>query len=229
MILGQAFEAFIQASPISVMMRGILENTFDSKRIDDVFEQTAESQYTRVLPFSTIAALMSEVVFNISPSIGASIQANSQMIEVSRKSVYNKLNGVEPQVSAALVDDVVTCCVPIINELSATLPKLLEGYRVLILDGNHLSATERRIKELSQIADAPLPGKALVVLDPQLKLATRVIPCEDGHAQERSLLEHVLPDVQPGDLFLADRNFCTLGFLSGIDQRCGKFLIRPCG
>ena len=27
MILGQAFEAFIQASPISVMMRGIVENT----------------------------------------------------------------------------------------------------------------------------------------------------------------------------------------------------------
>ena len=152
MILGQAFEAFIEASPISVMMRGIVENTFDSKRIDYVFEQTAESQYTRVLPFSTIAALMSEVVFNISPSIGASIQANSETIEVSRKSVYNKLNGVEPQVSAALVDDIATCCVPIIDELDATLPQFLEGYRVKILDGNHFSATERRIKELSQIA-----------------------------------------------------------------------------
>ncbi len=51
MILGEAFEAFVQASPISVMMRAIVENTFNSKRIDETFEQTAESQYTRILPF----------------------------------------------------------------------------------------------------------------------------------------------------------------------------------
>ena len=67
------------------------------------------------------------------------------------------------------------------------LPPLLEGYRVKILDGNHFLATEHRLKELCLVADAPLPGKALVILDPQLCLATKVIPCEDGHAQERAL------------------------------------------
>ena len=76
------------------------------------------------------------------------------------------------------------------------------------------------------IGDAPLPGKALVVLDPVLKLATHVFPCEDGHAQERSLLSHVLPCVEKDDLWIADRNFCTLGFLFGIKSNGGKFLIR---
>ena len=229
MILGSSFEAFVKESPISVMMRGIVENTFDAQRIDELFEQTAESQYTRYLPFSTVADLMSEVVFNISPSIGAAYQANSEMICVSRKSVYNKLNGVEPQVSQGLVHDTVKRFTPVVDELEATLAPLLAGYRVKILDGNHFSSTEHRLEVLRSINDGPLPGQALVVLDPQLQLATKVVPCEDGHAQERSLLDHILPDVEPGDLWISDRNFCTLRFIFGIDSRGGKFLIRQHG
>ena len=59
---------------------------------------------------------------------------------------------------------------------------------------------------------AALPGQSLVVLDPELMLMIDVLPCEDGHAQERSLLEEILPMVQPGDLWIDDRNFCTTGF-----------------
>jgi hypothetical protein len=66
-------------------------------------------------------------------------------------------------------------------------------------------------------------------MDPQLKLATHVFPCEDGHAQERSLFDQVLPCVEQGDLWIADRNFCTLGFLFGIRSRGAKFLIRQHG
>ena len=55
MILGEPFAAFIQAAPISVMMQAILENTFNPERIDEIFEHEAESQYTRILSFSTVA------------------------------------------------------------------------------------------------------------------------------------------------------------------------------
>jgi IS4 transposase len=226
MLLGKPFTQFVEESPVSVMMRGIVEYAFDADRLDTIFEGNATVQYTRELHFSTVADLMSEVVFNISPSIGAAYQANIDEMPVSRKSVYNKLNGIEPQISAALVEDSAVRFVPVIEQLRATLPPLLRGYRTKILDGNHFSATEHRIEELRTIGDAPLPGKALVVLDPQLKLATHVIPCEDGHAQERSLLDKVLNYVEHGDLWMADRNFCTLGFLFSIRSRRGKFLIR---
>jgi hypothetical protein len=78
MLLGKVFAQFVEESPISVMMRGIVEFAFDAKRLDDLFEDTAEAQYTRTLRFSTVSGLMSEVVFNISPSIGAAYQANIQ-------------------------------------------------------------------------------------------------------------------------------------------------------
>jgi hypothetical protein len=93
---------------------------------------------------------------------------------------------------------------------------VLEGYRVKILDGNHLAATERRLAVLRSINSAPLPGHALVILDPALMLAIDVFACEDGHAQERTLLSRVLATVVSGDLWMADRNFCTLGFLFGL-------------
>jgi hypothetical protein len=229
MILGEPFEAFVKAAPVSVMMRAIIENTFDSQRIDAIFSQTAESQYTRLLPFSTVADLLSEVVFSISPSVGAAQRANAEAISVSRKSVYNKLNGVEPNVSAALVHDTVARLAPVIDAPDALPPPLLEGYRIRILDGNPFDATQHRFHELRQVADAPLPGKALVVLDPQRMLATYVVPFSDGHAQERALLDQILPLVREGELWIGDRNESTMPFLFGIAERGGQFLLRQHG
>jgi hypothetical protein len=103
---------------------------------------------------------------------------------------------------------------------------LLAGYRVKILDGNHLAATEHRIAETRTLNSAPLPGQALVVLDPQLRLVLDVIPCEDAHAQERSLLDEVLPSFETGDLVIADRNFCCTRFVFGLRARQAAFLIR---
>ena len=71
-----------------------------------------------------------------------------------------------------------------------------------------------------------MPGQSLVVLDPELRLVVDVIPCEDGHAQERSLTGAILASVRPGDLWIADRNFCTTQLLYGIAGRGASFIIR---
>ena len=76
------------------------------------------------------------------------------------------------------------------------------------------------------IGGGPLPGHALAVLEPDRMLVVDVFPCEDGHAQERSLLSQVLPTVEAGDLWIADRNFCTTGFLFGIAVQDAAFIIR---
>ncbi len=57
-------------------------------------------------------------------------------------------------------------------------------------------------------------------------MVTDVVPCEDGHAQERALLGEVLPLVQANDVWVADRNFCTADFLFGIRARQAFFVIR---
>ncbi len=57
------------------------------------------------------------------------------------------------------------------------------------------------------------------VFDPQLGLVTDVFPCEDGHAQERAMLGPVLESVGEGELWIEDRNFCTVGWLGGVVLR----------
>ena len=57
-------------------------------------------------------------------------------------------------------------------------------------------------------------------------LAIDLFPCEDGHAQERSLFSHVLSTVEANDLWLADRNFCVLYFLWTIAKKQAAFVIR---
>lgn len=108
------------------------------------------------------------------------------------------------------------------EQRSASLP----GYRIKLLDGNCIEKSQHRIKELRSVAAGPLPGKSLVVYDPRLRLPIDVFPCEDGHAQERSLLSAVLQTVMSKDVWAADRNFCILDFTCGIASKGAFFVIR---
>ncbi|MCP4116962.1 MAG: transposase [Desulfobacteraceae bacterium] len=95
-----------------------------------------------------------------------------------------------------------------------------------LLDGNCIEKTHHRIKELRDLAAGPLPGKSLVVYDPCLRLPIDVFPCEDGHAQERSLLNQVLLTIEKKDAWIADRIFCTVEFTCGIDSKDAFCVIR---
>ena len=229
MLLAKVFEPFIENRPVCVMARGILERLLDPQRVDQVFADHAQRQYTRDLLFSSLVQLMAEVVLKVQPSVHAAWQAREDEIGVSDTALYNKLARVETGISAALVRDSAEQAAASIDALQAPLAPWLKGYRCRVLDGNHLSATEHRLEELRTTWAAPLPGKILVVLDQERLLAEDVFLTEDGHAQERSLISEVLAVVRPKDLWIADRNFCTYGFLFGITDRGGCFLIRQHG
>jgi IS4 transposase len=230
MLLANIFAPFMIKRPMCVMARGILERMFDPEHLNRLFAQTAEVGYTKKLHFATMVTLMGEVVLGVRPSVRAAylaLEASDDL--VSLNALYQKLDRVEPVVSAALVRESAQQVAPAIDWLQATLPPWLPGYRCKILDGNHLSGTDHRIEELRTIWDAALPGKALVVLDQEHMVAEEVFLTEDGHAQERSLLPQVLQSIREKDLWIADRNFCTLGFLFGIARRMGYFVIRQHG
>lgn len=227
--LGQVFEPFMEQRPICVMARGVLENLFNADKIDALCVRTAEVQYTRELLFSSVVDLRGQVVLGVQPSVHAAYQAQAAQLGVSDQAMYDKLRRVELRVSAALVRDAARQAAPVIGALQAELPPLVPGDRTKILDGNHLAASAHRLEVLRDTWAAPLPGQILVVLDQQSMLATEVVLCEDGHAQERSLLGQVLSVVEPNELWSADRNFCTVAFLHGIAACGGCFVVRQHG
>jgi hypothetical protein len=226
MLLDTIFAPFVKERPICVMARAVLERLLDAQRLDDLFARTAQQQYTRDLLFSSLVQLMSEVVLGIHPSVHAAYQANPEAIGVSTTALYSKLDRVETDVSAALVRDSAVLAEPVIKALGANHPRWVAGYHIKVLDGNHLASTEHRLQGLRGTWAAPLPGQALVVLDQQRMLITDVILHEDGHAQERSMIPEVLDLVQADQLWIEDRNFCTLGLLFGMPRRGATFVVR---
>jgi Transposase DDE domain len=225
-MLSSIFERFIEASPVTVMLRATLERIFSAEKLDELFEVTREKQYTQELLFSTVVGIMSLVVCNIRPSVNAAYKAFSKQIGVSRVAFYSKINGIEPTVSQALVRYSSKELAPIIEELGGKQPPILPGYRIKIIDGNNLAATEHRLSVLRDVYGGPLPGKSLVVLDPILMLAIDQFPCEDAYTQERALFSQVLETVEKNDVWVGDRNFCTCMFLVEIAKSKAYFVIR---
>lgn len=171
--VNDAFDRFAKKTPISVMVRATIENVLSTQRLDAIFDENAEQQYVGDLLFSTVADIMGQVVCQIHPSVNAAYIDRRDEIGVTVKAVYDKLKGIETSVSRALVRDTATRMQAIIKQTGGLQQPLLAGYRTKIVDGNHLRRTDRRIGELRKLNAAPLPGKSLVVFDPQYRLAAR--------------------------------------------------------
>lgn len=229
MLLKDLVDRCVEKAPISFMMRAALENVFSAERLDALFEDAAKRQENRTLLFSTVVDMMGLVACRVHPSIHAAYQKRKAEVGVTAKAVYDKLQRLEPHICRRLVRDTASRLREVVDALPVRLQPVIRGYRARILDGNHLRRSERRIHELSCLNGAPLPGHCAVVLDPCLKLVVDVVLCEDGHAQERTLLPTILETVMAQDLWIADRNYCCLAFLVGIAERRAYFIIRHHG
>ena len=226
MWISPIFERFVEKSPVTVIVRTLMEVVLAPEKLDNLFEETAQTGYTKEILFSTLVTMMTQVTCSVRQSMGAVYKDMASDLGVSKSAVYGKLNRLEPSVSQALVRYTAQEMTKILGELGGVQAVLLPKYRLKILDGNGLGATDHRLEVLRNTRSGPLPGKSLVVLDPSLGLAIDIFPCEDGHAQERSLLSDVLDTVETGDLWIGDRNFCTTGFLFGLEKRQASFILR---
>src|SRR5215213_311703 len=103
MMLPEVFEKFTERSPLSVMAQGAIEYALSESALNEVFEGSAEGQYTRELLFSSVFDLMSVVVTGSYGSVCSAYKDLQESIPVSLTSVYNKLQGIEGNVSAEMV------------------------------------------------------------------------------------------------------------------------------
>ena len=166
-MLGKVFARFVEKSPISVMVRGTLERVLGADQLDAWFARTAQKQYTRTVLFSTVYDVLSQVVFRIKPSVRAAYRDQEDKVGASLISLYNKLNGVETHTSAELVRYSATVLAPLIEQLDGARVPWLPGYRVKIIDGNCIEASERRLKALREVQGAPCRGNPWSSMSPR--------------------------------------------------------------
>jgi IS4 transposase len=228
MALEAIMERFKKSSPLTVMVRLVMQQALSREWMEEVFERNRGKQYTRELMFSTVVDLMGLVALGLKPSLHAAAQASPEL-GVSLTALYDKVKRTEPEVVGALVRGSAERLAPVVKPMRQGREPWATGYVVRVLDGNHLAASEKRMKQLREFRGAALPGQSLVVYAPELDLVVDVVPAEDAHAQERALMGPVLEQVQPGELWLADRNFSTTRILFGIHDKKAAFVIREHG
>src|SRR5947209_2455942 len=118
-MLPKAFQSFVAQRPICVMAQAVLENLFQPERQDALFERAAQRQYTRTLLFSSLVELLFAVVLCVEPSVYAAYRRRKKRLGVSDQAVYDKLDGMEPGVAAALVEDSAQQAAAVIDALGA--------------------------------------------------------------------------------------------------------------
>ena len=220
------FDSFCLKRPIAVMGQLTLCRLLNATVVDEIFKEQAQEQYHRKLVFSSLTKLMSSVVMSKHASVNAAYKKMKSEVGVSLNALYNKLDRVEPRISQALVRHSYAQVAEIRKGLGGNCQHDLPGYRTRIFDGNHIAGTHHRLKETRNSTASPLPGKSVVVLDPRFKAIVDYFPLEDGHAQERTALDDLLKTVKRNDLWIGDRNFCTLKPIYEIQLRNAAFIIR---
>ncbi len=154
-----AFKPFLEQTPLCVMTRMTLESLFQPERLDTLFRDTTQKQYEKELLFSQVVELMMSVVLRVDASVHAAYRKRAGLLPVSDQAIYDKLRCMELPVSAALVADSAARVGPVVDALGARLAPWLPGYRVKVLDGNHLSATERRLQVLRPTCGGGRPAR----------------------------------------------------------------------
>jgi IS4 transposase len=222
-MLKEVLARFEAHAPVSVMTRVVLERAIEPTWVDEVFEAHRQRQYPREVLFSTVVELVSLVSLGLRPSLHAAAR-KADNLPVSLAALYEKVNRTEPAILRALVSGSAERLVPVVQALQPQ--SSLPGWQLRVVDGNHLPASEKRLAPLRGYRGAALPGHTLVVYDPDTTLVTDIVACEDAHASERSVVAPLIESAQAGELWIADRNFCTRAVMQGWHDRQAAFIVR---
>jgi DDE family transposase len=224
MVVPASLEPFAKEAPVAVMTRIAIDWMIEGTSIDLILDEVSEGQYTREFLLGHFVQVMSDVAcgFRKSPRAAFLKRQLDQVASIS--AFYRKLGRMEPAVPAAIVRETAGRARELISAADGLLPEPIPGYAARILDGNILTGTDHRITELRSTRSAVLPGMSLAVYEPISGLVLDIILEENAHTQERALLDQVV--VQPGQLWIMDRNFCVRTFLFRILRREAFFLVR---
>lgn len=221
-------DRFIDKNPLAVMTRCIV-GALMGDQLEEVFDQNRGRQYDDTIKFSTVAMSMAEIALGTLENRNQAYRKYAEELQASRVAFYGKLNRTEPSVSEAVVRYSAEQAQRLLDKLDFEPWDVLPGYRCFSIDGNHLQKTEKRLKETRGLCAAALPGTIVARFDHQTGLFDQAYLLEDAHAQESTVLDRVLEDLEKNDLVIADRHFCIVRFLLKLAAHLGFFVIRQHG
>src|SRR3954453_21067897 len=143
----------IVGSPLTVLVRGVLEWACPGSFFEELFDRECRpQQWNRKLTSSAIAWLMLTVVSGARRSVFAAFQADqasdSPTILATAAALYAKYGRIDPRYTTAVIRESGARMRDLLTSAGVRGPFGWEGYRVTMLDGTDLAGTEHRLKPL---------------------------------------------------------------------------------
>lgn len=226
-MIAHLIERFAEKAPAALMFRGLFARLFSDEVLDRIFSEHRVHQVDSTLLFSYLVRLLVPVISTSRPSVHASHQASD--CKVSRQALYDKLKGVEPAVSSALVRSTVGELRQLHDKTKIRRKDIIPGFHAFVVDGKMFNATEHRLWETRFDSRSPLPGRGIAILDTRYELFVDVECDPNAYRCERKILEPLISHFQAGDLYLLDRNFSDGNVIFGLIQAGTFFLVRQHG
>jgi hypothetical protein len=223
-ILPAILNPFVEKAPAAVMTRIALDWILDGTPMDQILQEVAEGQFEREFLLRHFVDVMLDVACGFRPTPRAAFLRRNLEQVASVSAFYRKLGRMELAVTEEIVRRTAMRARQLVRAGGGLLPEPIPGYPARIIDGNVLSGTEHRIKPLRTTWSAGLPGMSLAIYEPATGTITDLILAEDAHTQERALLARI--PIEPGRLYIADRNFCVRSLLFRIAVAPAFFLVR---
>ncbi|KLU24860.1 hypothetical protein EOS_17840 [Caballeronia mineralivorans PML1(12)] len=233
-------ERFVEHSPITVMARLALQRALDPEWIDGLFEQVQvdKGQHVRESLFSATVELMSMIASGLRYTVRAAAGAAPEL-PVAITALHDRISRTRPGWARVLARESVKRLSPLVQPLMFNRPVTASGYRLRIVDGSHLPKGEKCSPGPSGCVHTLMPQAGLgvgvrtvvpfVVYDPEVAMIVDLVPCEQGRAQEEVNAGALLDSVQPGELWIIDRNFSTHAIVTGWQRRSSAFIVQERG
>ena len=157
MVMDAVVKRCVEQSPVTVMARLALQRALEPEWVDALFERECGTQYTRELLFSTTVEVMSVVAVGLRPSVHAAAKACKDL-PVSVQALYDKIRRTSPHLVRALVQQSASRLGEVLTPMMKNKAPTVPGYRLRIVDGNHLPASEKRLKPLRGFRGAVCQG-----------------------------------------------------------------------
>jgi len=223
-------ELAAEISPLTTLVRGVIEWMFPGSSWDELHSQTAPQCRTRKLTIASVATLMVQVVAGTRRSLFAAFTADqassAPMITATYQAVYGRIGRMDPEFSCALVRESAQRCSPLWTLGNASFVPGWKGFRVRIIDGTQPDGSEHRLKVLRTIWAAGLPCRLVVQLDLATGLCVDAVASQDAYASEQILAQTLYERAEPNDLLVCDRHFSTTQAFLQLHQRKAFLLVR---
>ncbi|WP_436716843.1 transposase [Roseiconus lacunae] len=220
---GKVLDRFVGDTPFAVMAQIVIRRLI-GKELDAIFEESRSRQYHRQLAFSDLASTVALVALGCVKSFNKAYQRCREQIGVSRTAFYDKINRTEPSTLEAVVEHAGEVTAGIQDELQVQPWEIIPGHEVYAFDACHIKRTQKRLSVLRGLSTAPRPGAVVAKFDLQHQTFSQAYLLVDAHRQEATMLDRIAHDLTPGDVALADRQYCAASFFMRLDSE-GKFFI----